>query len=426
MSRIVLTTWGSLGDLHPYMALALELKRRGHDPLIATMGAWREHVERAGLRFFPAGPGISADQDVARMTVERLLHPQQGPEYLFKGVLGPAMRQTYDEVVAAVMGPPRADLLVTHQVPIVSKTVAETAKVRWVSAVLLPISFLSAYDPATPPQAPWLQPITALHPSIARGLNSLGKWAMRSWPEPVYQLRAELGLARNGNPIFEGQHSPDRVLALFSRVFAAKQPDYPPQTVITGFPFYDARNEKPASPELLRFLDSGEPPLLFTLGSAAVWIAGDFYAIAIAVSRALGRRALLLAGEDAARLRAEGLPDGITAVDYAPHGVVMPRALVNIHQGGVGTTAQALRAGRPMLVVPFGQDQPDNARRITKLGVGTGILRARFTHERAVCALREIIHNPSYAARAAETGAIVRSERGAEVACDEIEAVLAR
>ncbi len=135
----------------------------------------------------------------------------------------------------------------------------------------------------------------------------------------------------------------------------------------------------PTDPELLRFLDAGEPPIVFTLGSAAVWIADDFYAVSIAAARALGRRALLLAGENAADIRAHA-PDGIGVFDYAPHSAVMPRAGVIVHQGGVGTTAQALRAGRPMLVVPFGQDQPDNARRVVGLGVARTIPEGRLSH----------------------------------------------
>ena len=230
-------------------------------------------------------------------------------------------------------------------------------------------------------------------------------------------------MSPNGHPLFEGQHSPSCVLALFSRLLAVKQPDYPPQTVITGFPFYDAPSQHPTDPELLRFLDAGEPPIVFTLGSAAVWIADDFYAVSMAAARALGRRALLLAGGNAADIRAHA-PDGIAVFDYAPHSTVMPRAGVIVHQGGIGTTAQALRAGRPMLVVPFGQDQPDNARRVVGLGVARTIPRGGYRIDRVVRELSALLSDPGYAERALGVGDQVRAERGTATACDAIERVL--
>jgi rhamnosyltransferase subunit B len=291
--------------------------------------------------------------------------------------------------------------------------------------VLLPMAFLSKYDPPTPPQAPGLHRIAALHPAIAAVLNSIGRLATRKWVEPTYRLREELGLPRGTNPLFGGQHSPALVLGLFSRVLAKKQPDYPRQTVVTGFAFYDASDSRPPDAELLRFLNEGEPPVVFTLGSSAVWIAEDFYETAVEAVCTLGRRAVLLAGEQTATLRASGLPDTIAAFDYAPHGTVMPRGSVIVHQGGVGTTGQALRSGRPQLIVPFGQDQPDNARRCVGLGVARTISRSAFRPDRVVGELRALLEDEGCSRRAAEIGRVVREENGTRTACDEIERTLA-
>lgn len=344
--------------------------------------------------------------------------------YLFQQVLGPYLRRGYDELLAAVKADGGVDLLITHQVPNTGPIVAEVTGIRWVSGVLLPMSFLSEFDPATPPQAPGLRRVAAFHPAFARALNNLGRAVTRSWTAPIHKLRDDLGLPRGANPVFEGQHSPALVLALVSRAFAQKQPDYPPQTVITGFAFYDAADQRPASPELMRFLDSGDPPILFTLGSAAVWVADDFYETSIEAARALGRRALLLVGEDDGKLRANDLPETIGVFEYAPHSVVMPRASVIVHQGGVGTTAQALRAGRPMLVIPFGQDQPDNARRCVELGVARMIARKNYRTETVTGELSRLLADRTHATRAAEVSAIIKSEHGAATACDAIERVL--
>lgn len=420
MKRIVCTTWGSLGDLHPYIALGLELQRRGHDVAVATLPAWRANVERSGLEFRPLRPDVPPKED-SRDIVRRILDAREGPAYLFKEVLGPALRDTYDDTVAALRG---ADLAVSHQIPVTTPIVAEQTGLRWVSGVLMPMGFLSAYDPPTPPQAPALRTIAALHPWLGRAMTALGRRVAAPWAEPIYRFRESLGMPRGAHPLFEGQHSPHLVLALFSRVLAEKQPDYPPQAVVTGFPFYDGGDRQPDR-ELLAFLEEGDPPVVFTLGSSAVYLADDFYEVSVEAVKRLGRRALLLAGDNTAALRPT-LPRGIAAFDYAPHSLVMPRGCVTVHQGGVGTTAQALRAGRPMIVVPFGQDQPDNARRCVKAGVARTIARGHYTVERLTADLRAMLDTPSYAQRAREVAAVIESEDGSRTACDHIERVLGR
>ena len=113
-------------------------------------------------------------------------------------------------------------------------------------------------------------------------------------------------------------------------------------------------------PELTRFLDEGPPPIVFTLGSSAVWVARDFYHESIAAAKLLGRRAVLLIGDERNQLR-ESLPPETIAVNYAPFEALLPRACAMVHHGGVGTTSNGLRAGIPTLIVPFAFDQADNA-----------------------------------------------------------------
>lgn len=422
--RVVIATWGSFGDLHPYMALALELKARGHRAVIAAAPYYREKIEAAGINFHPMRPDLPPpDSKESDEIIHRATDMREGPRYVFTELLIAHIRESYADAVEAVKAEGGADLFITHSVPPIGALVADTTGVKWVSTVLAPIPFVSAYDPPSVPQYPSLRGFVALHPSIAKVVFGLGKRTTNSWWRPISQLRKELGLPEGRNPIFEGQHSPTLVLALFSSVLAQVQPDFPPRTIITGFPFYDRKDEAPPAPELLRFLDQGEPPILFTLGSSAVWIAQDFYEISIEAARQLKQRALLLIGDERNRPAAP-LPEGIAAFDYAPHSLVMPRACLNVHQGGIGTTGQALRAGKPMLVVPYGQDQPDNARRCAELGVARVIPRSRYTLKTALDQLSELLNNPSYAQKADEVGQRVRSENGASKACDAIEEVL--
>ena len=91
------------------------------------------------------------------------------------------------------------------------------------------------------------------------------------------------------------------------------------------------------------------------------------------------------------------------------------------HQGGIGTTAQALRACRPTLVMPYSHDQPDNAARVERLGASRTISRKQYSAIRVAKQLRELIENPNYAAKAIEIGRILQAENGVGVACDAVE-----
>jgi UDP:flavonoid glycosyltransferase YjiC (YdhE family) len=408
------------------MALALELRQRGYDTAIAAPPLYGEKIAAAGIGFYPVRPDLPTpdDEGVAEI-IHRVSHSRSGPEYLFRELLIPHLRETFDDTLAAVSANGGADLLVSHQVPLTAPLVAEKTGIKWVSAVLSPISLISNHDPPTPPQFPALRALTSLHPVIARALHGLGKWTTRSWVEPVRGLRKELGLKPGRNPIFEGQHSPTLVLALFSKLLAQPQPDFPPNTMITGFPFYDLDDLSPPLTELDSFLDEGEPPILFTLGSSLVWIAKDFYQVAVETAQKLEKRALLLIG-DTRNLPSTELPQGMAAFGYAPHSLVMPRSCLVVHPGGIGTTGQALRAGRPMLIVPHGQDQPDNARRCMRLGVGRTLSPAKFTVERAAAEIKELLANPAYRDRATEVRQQVIEENGTKTACDAIEEVLDR
>src|ERR1051326_5507335 len=329
--RVVLSTFGSFGDVHPYIAIALELKLRGHDPLIATSEVYREKMAAAGIEFHPVRPEVpSYDQpEVLADLIARAMDPKTGGEVV-------------------------ADMVLSPPLPLVGPIIAQQKRLHWISSVLAPASFLSVYDPVVPPQWPSLYHAMRLSPWIGRAVMALAKIKLDKIMQPVYDLREELGMPRGEQPILNGQHSPTRVLALFSRLLAKPQPDWPPNTVVTGFPFYDRRDffgEKEMPNGLMEFLNDGPAPIIFTLGSSAYWVARDFYRDSIESARALGRRALLLIGHSRNALRSP-LPDGVAAFEYAPYSEVLPRACAIVHQGGVGTTGQGMRSGQPGVIVP--------------------------------------------------------------------------
>jgi UDP:flavonoid glycosyltransferase YjiC (YdhE family) len=333
--------------------------------------------------------------------------------------------EVYEDLNAAVEG---ADLLLTHPLPLVGPIVAQKRGLAWVSSVLAPISFFSAYDPPVPPQMPALHHLLKLSPVIGRLFSTIAAYKLEKIMEPVYSLRAKLGLPRGEQPLLAGQHSPNMVLALFSSVFGPRQPDWPANTRVTGFPFYDRRGyfgQTEMQPELSKFLNDGPPPLVFTLGSSAFWVAENFYRDSIKAAQALGQRALLLIGHE--RNMPDGnLPDGIAAFEYAPFGEVLPRGLAVVHQGGVGTTGQALRSGRPQLVLPHAHDQFDNASRVVRIGCGRALPRPRYNADTATRELKALVGNPDNFSRAADIGRTVRKENGAAAAADAIDEALTR
>ncbi len=241
-----------------------------------------------------------------------------------------------------------------------------------------------------------------------------------SWAEPIRQLRRELDLSPiNYNPFLENRFSPYLVVALFSSVLGQPQPDWAENTVIAGFTFYDGTQDgAELAPELKQFLEAGDPPIVFTLGSAAVMNAGNFYKESLQAVIQLNRRAVFLIGNNPPL---KNLPANVLAVNYAPYSQIFPHARAIVHQGGIGTTAQALRAGRPTLIMPYSHDQPDNAARVQRLGTSRTISRKQYSASRVVKELSELLENPTYAAKAAEIGQIIRAEDGVAVACDAIE-----
>jgi UDP:flavonoid glycosyltransferase YjiC (YdhE family) len=220
------------------------------------------------------------------------------------------------------------------------------------------------------------------------------------------------------------QYSEHLNIALFSTLIGAPQPDWPPNTVAAGFVFYDQpTSELPLSPELESFLSDGEPPIVFTLGSAAVNHAGKFYDESAMAAMRLRKRAILLIGRDTGNRPQGPLPGSIFVAEYASFSALFPRCCAVVHQGGIGTTAQALLAGRPMLIMPYAFDQPDNCHRIIRLGVGRCIERGRYTAVAAANELSELLSG-DYSERAKVVGRIIQMENGRCAAADLIESKL--
>ena len=422
--RIILSNIGTFGDINPLIAIALELKRRGHVPVMAVPAVYGPKIVPLGIEFHPVRPDLDPKNT---LLAEMVYDVRKGTERGLREFLFPALRETYDDLTAAATIPARADLLLVGELNYAGPLVAEVTGIPWASYVLAPLSFFSAYDPPVLPMYPRLARADKAVPGMGHAIRRLARLISRKWPQPIYDLRRELGLERGPNPLFDAKHSPDLVLALFSRVLGQEQPDWPPNTKITGFCFYDSDAGNAALPaHLEKFLAAGPAPLVFTLGSAAVMAAGKFYEFGARAAERLGMRAVLLIGSDVRNRPRHPLPDSICIAEYAPYSALFARAAAVIHQGGVGTTAQCLRAGKPMLIMPYSHDQPDNARRMRRLKVARILIRKNFTPRRVAAKLQLLLENPIYAHRAQQVALRLRGEDGVKTACDALEGLVKR
>ena len=234
--RIVLSSFGTLGDIHPLIALSLELQRRGHVPVLAVPELFRPKIVSLGLEFAPVGPILDPEDN---RLVAMLMDIRKGTERTLREILFPAIRQSYSELLAAVEASGGADLMLAGELVYQAPLVAEVTGIPWASHVLAPLSFFSRYDAPVLPPYPMLARLQPALPGMGRVIARFARWVTRSWPEPIYQLRAELGLGRGPDPIFEAKHSPYLVLAMFSPLLGEPQPDWPVATKVTGFAFYD-------------------------------------------------------------------------------------------------------------------------------------------------------------------------------------------
>ena len=173
----MLSTFGSFGDGHPYIAIALELKARGHHPVFATSEFYREKRDSAGIDFHPVRPIVpSYDQpEVLADLMARVVDPKTGSEVVANLIM-PHVRDIYDDLDAATEG---ADLLITHPLPFVGPIIAQKKRLNWISSVLAPASFLSVYDPIVPPQWPSLHRAVTITGENNLRVNAIWHWRQK-------------------------------------------------------------------------------------------------------------------------------------------------------------------------------------------------------------------------------------------------------
>lgn len=386
--HVLLVPFGSHGDVHPLIGLGHALRARGHRVTFLVAPYFDDLIRSLGFEIVRLGePGRFEDV----MRDPDLWHPQRGFQAVAR-VVAEHAELIYPEIAARYV--PGETVAVGGTMALGVRVAQEKLGIPAATVHLQPASIHTNYE--TPiyqgKEFPRWLPIWAkraifaiayarlIDPHIEPGLNA---------------LRGRLGLPPARHVMRRWMHSPERVLCFFPEWYCRRQPDWPANLEMVGFPLYDERDATPIPADLAAFLDAGPPPIAFTPGSANLH-ARSFFEEAAAACRRLGRRGLLLT-RFADQIPAD-LPEGVRHIAYAPFGLLLPRTAALVHHGGVGTSAQGMAAGVPQLVMPLSHDQFDNAARMERLGVARSLLPDNFRAPRVAGTLESLLGSPEVAA----------------------------
>ena len=383
---VVVAALGSAGDVHPNVALAVALRQRGHRVLLVAASVFESLARRAGLEFV----GLGTDSDfLGTIHDPALWHPYRAFSVVVKRLILPFMQPVYEVIERQAKS--GDTLVVASSMAFGARIANEKLGVPLATIHMQPIMLRTVYAPPVF----GFPDILGHLPRVLRRpyLRAADRFAIDSLLAPeVNAFRASLGLAPAHRFLDRWFHSPQLIIGLFPDWFAPPQPDWPPNVHLTGFPLYDEGDSRPPQDGLTEFLDTGEAPVVFTAGSAMAQDR-EFFRVSVDVCRASGRRALLLT-QFPEQLPGQ-LPSGIRRFDYVPFSQVLPRAAAFVHHGGIGTVAQGLAAGVPQLVVPLAHDQPDNAVRVRRLGVGDMLLPKEYKTGTVLERLNDVLKSPA-------------------------------
>ncbi len=386
MQRILFPTLGSAGDVFPLITLSCFLQERGHDCTIIASPVFENMVHASGVNFIALGnedqyeqltqdPRLWDASQAFRVVVEKGIIPFLQP------LLG--IYRSFDPLNTVIVSP----LLL-----FASQVAHQKYGFRFATLQLQPSLLRSIFAPPVLGKNPlpgWL-------PSRLIGLYY--RLLDRILIDPLLAPALNEFRQQNGLPpiprIFQnGLFSDQLNICLFPEWFAEPQPDWPQNTVCTGFIAPPSMpTPVPASREdaVHAFLMAGEAPLVFTAGSALQFVE-KFFSVAVQASQSLGKRAILLTPNDSQLPR--DLPDDILHLPFYPLDQLLPHAAALVHSGGIGSLAQALAAGIPQLILPLTNDQPDNAARIQRLGLGDVILPRQLSNRNLINKLVNLLNN---------------------------------
>ena len=364
--KFALATFGTRGDVQPFLALARGLQQAGHSAVLCAppnFGAWASSV---GVPFAPMGSDFQAFFERINGGISKAARALEAELPLH-----------FEHLLSAAKG---CDAVLGTASAVAAPSVAEALRVPFRYVAMSPQALPSAHHP--PPYVPWPSQPSWLNAAwwrlVRLSFDTLGKGTLN-------RQRAALGLLPVDDVL--SHVLPRRSFVAVDPLLAPLPPDLSAEAVATGAWVLD--EDAPLPPELEAFLAAGPPPLCITFGSM-VDPDPDGTTRLLLDARPKGARLLLLRGW--ARLGRGPLPDGVLALEPVPFSRLFPRVSAVIHHGGAGTTATAARAGVPQVVVPHILDQPYWGTQVHRLGLGPRpIPRARLSAAKLSAALAEAL-----------------------------------
>jgi rhamnosyltransferase subunit B len=357
----ILVTVGTDGDVFPYVGLGMKLRARGHRVTLVATEHFGGMAAALDLDFRAL---VSNEETEVLLADPDFWHPIKGGAVAARWGT-PYLRRQYD-LISELSNDDDAVLVASPGV-LPARLVQETRGKPMATVVLQPGLIPSITAPPSMPGltlprgAPrWVGELYWRLVDVA-GAHLVGRHLNR--------VRAPLGLSPVSR-VFRWWYSPDLIIGLFPDWYGPPAGDWPSQLKLAGFPLYDGRADAELSLEILRFLDAGDPPIVFTFGTGMMH-AAEMFRQALEVCRVLGKRGIFLT-KYGRQLPTE-LPTSVAAFEFAPFLGLFPRSAAVVHHGGIGTVAKALKTGTPQLILPMAFDQMDNASRVKRLGAGDSL-----------------------------------------------------
>ena len=401
--RITILAPGSRGDIQPYVGLGVGLKRAGHSVAVVTTMDHDALVRRFGLELFSVPVNVQAALQGSSRVIEGggLIASLRELSKLAER----ASRLTAELSLEAARG---ADAIVVNFGGVyIGESLARKLKVPLVQAFNVPLTPTAAFPGVLLPRldlGPRTRRLGHLLSRAAIWMTARG--SLKSTRKDVLGDDRPVTLSSRFPGLVEGP-----VLYGYSPAFLPRGPEWGEDVEVTGTWFTDEPDDFEPSRELTAFLAAGPPPVCIGFGSMSMEKPQATTALVLEAVKDAGVRAVLLAGWGG--LKTLELPPDVLALESAPHSWLYPRCSAVVHHGGAGTTAAAVRAGVPAVVVPFHGDQFFWARRVQMVGTGPQpVLRKKLTVRALATALREATTNAEMVKKARWLGELVRAEDG--------------
>ncbi len=407
--RILFVPFGSEGDVNPLFWVAEAMAARGHRPEFLLTPHYGHLADRRGFPWTPLG----TEEDFLEFARNPLLwHPRRGPEFVVKGMLKtlPGYREALEKL------PGTFDLMVTSTFALGAACFAEQRGIPRLTVHMQPVCLRSLYDfPLFLPELAWACGMPLWCKRLFYKMVDLILWSTLRGPFNAF--RREMGLPPQKDFYEEAVNGAKGIAALFPDWFAPPQIDWPRNLRQFGFPV--AFNPQPLPEDLQEFLTAGPPPILWTHGSANFDI-GHFQSRALQACEELGQRCLLISLNPPK----VNLPARAFHVSHVRFEDLFPHCAAIVHHGGIGTTAKAIASGIPQLIVPRSHDQPDNANRIVRLGLGKTLGYRDLDRPILLSTLRTLLDSPEIKSRCFEYQARMMAEDRRGELCDWAESLV--